>query len=94
MKKFFNALTHSDFWMNFGACAILAVFVATLLAHLSVGVVAPAILGGFFTGLFCGLGKEYGYSRATGEAWNWTNVVAYVLGTLIGCQIGWGAMFI
>lgn len=96
MKKFFtnlkNALTSSDFWMHVFMCGIVAVFVATILVHLSIGVPAPAILGSFFAGVFCGLGKEYGDYRAKDNTWSWTDVIGDVLGAAIGCQIGWAAL--
>lgn len=44
------------------------------------------IVGGMFT-LGLGLGKEYGDKNATGNHWCWWDILADVIGILIGCGL-------
>lgn len=94
MKKMFEVLKSKDFYMHIFMCAIVAVIIATVLVHLSVGRPAPAIVGAFMGTVACGLGKEFGDSRAPGNKWSWTDVTADVIGAAIGAQMGWAALAI
>ena len=89
-----KVLKRGDFWLHAGACGIVAVFVSMILVHVSAGNGLPAVLGGGMAGFFCGLGKEYGDSRSPGNRWSWLDILGDIVGSAIGCQIGWAALLI
>ena len=47
----------------------------------------PSYLCGFLFSLGLGLGKEYGDSKASGNKWDWWDILADVLGALAGVGI-------
>lgn len=69
--------------LHFLAC--LTATVITGLATFKLGM-WPSIIAGSLFALGLGLGKEYGDSKASGNKWDWWDIVADVLG--IGAGIG------
>lgn len=59
--------------LHCGVCAI---------ASLVVGLIDPLAGAAFAIGL--GLGKEYGDSKARGNKWDWLDIAADAVGTMIG----------
>lgn len=91
----------SDKLLHMGVCAMVAVTTIAALAIVSstsaslngcpemYAACRPAIaLGGLFSALSIGVGKEYGDSKAQDNKWSWGDVIADVAGGLIGTLIG------
>lgn len=68
------------------ACMLCAFVVSAIIAHTTI-TSTPAIVGGWLAGMFLGVGKEFGDSRASGNAWSWRDFLFDVLGSSVGC---WG----
>lgn len=66
------------------ACLLCAFCVSAFIAHFTT-IPTPAILGGFFSGFFLGVGKEFGDSRATDNYWSWSDTIYNIIGAAIGC---------
>lgn len=66
------------------ACLFCSLCVSTFIAHFTT-VPVPAILGGFFSGLFLGIGKEFADSRVSGNFWSWNDMIYNIIGSIIGC---------
>ena len=94
MKKFLSIIKSADFRLHLFVCFIIAVAVSTIVAHTSVGNPLPAILAGFFSAIFAGIGKEYGDSRAEGNTWSWPDIFADFIGAAVGSMIGFVALLI
>lgn len=90
----FDFLKRENFWYHAVVCLAIAAVVAMVLAHTCVGNGVTPVLGGLSAGVAAGLGKEYGDSKAEGNHWCWTDVLADVLGSMVGCQLGWVALLI
>lgn len=90
----FDFLKRVDFWLRAAACFMIAAAVAMVLADTCLGNGVTPVLGGFAAGIAAGLGKEYGHSKAEGNRWSWTGVLADVFGSVVGCQLGWAALLI
>lgn len=74
----------NDKLLHLGAC-----FVATVVACLCtifLGKVSAIICGALFA-LGLGLGKEYGDSKASGNKWDWLDILADVVGILLGVWV-------
>lgn len=75
-------------------CGLLAaVIVSVILAHACAGRPLAAILGGFFAALFLGVGKEYG-DRASGNRFDWGDILATAAGGAAGSMCGFAALAI
>lgn len=70
------------------ACLLCAFVVSAILAHTTTEP-TPAIVGGWLSGMFLGIGKEFGDSRASGNAWSWRDFLFDFIGSSIGC---WGGL--
>lgn len=68
------------------ACMLCAFVVSAFLAHTTKDS-APCIAGGFLSAMMLGIGKEFGDSRASGNAWSWSDMFYNFVGSAIGC---WG----
>lgn len=79
--------------LHVAACLFCALCVSAFVAHFTTDP-TPAILGGFFSGLFLGVGKEYGDSRAGGNCWSWKDMVFNLIGSVIGSMGGFVAYLI
>ena len=44
--------------------------------------------------LACGIGKEYGDSKAHGNTWSWPDLAADAAGAFVGCFAGFVALLI
>jgi len=69
-----------DKWMHAGVC-----FAATALSFLGMKLFfpfAPSVTACWLLPAGLGLGKEYGDSKATGNAWSWEDIVADGAGIL------------
>lgn len=69
------------------ACLLCAFCVSAILAHFTL-TPASAIVGGWCSGVMLGVGKEYGDSRASGNAWSWSDMLYNLIGATIGCLGG------
>ena len=75
------------------ACAVIAFAIASVVANTCV-LVFPSCMAGFLGGIACGAGKEYGDSKAKGNAWSWSDMLYDVIGAAIGCLGGLVALLI
>lgn len=82
MKKIDN-----DKLAHFLVCFAVAGIIATLVA-IAGALSFPACVAGFLGSSACGMGKEYGDSRAPGNAWSWGDLAADVAGAAVGCLFG------
>ena len=63
----------------------IAVMIALWLAGVKGTDVYPAVLlSGFLGGLAAGVGKEYGDECAAGNYWDWKDIAADCIGSLVG----------
>ena len=63
----------------------IAVMIALWLAGVKGTDVYPAVLlSGFLGGLAAGVGKEYGDECAEGNQWDWQDIFADAIGSLVG----------
>lgn len=74
-------------------CAIVAAAIATLVACTGAPPL-PSCTAGFLGATACGLGKEYGDSKAYGNTWSWPDIAADVAGAVIGSLVGFVALLI
>ena len=75
--------------LHFLACSISTVAVSLATSGFGMW---PSILCGALFALGLGLGKEYGDSKASGNKWDWWDIVADLAGILAGSGIlilGW-----
>lgn len=54
----------------------------------------PSCMAGFLGATACGLGKEFGDSRAHGNTWSWPDIAADMIGAAVGCLVGFVALLI
>lgn len=66
------------------ACLFCAFVVSAILAHTTTEP-TPCIVGGWLSGMFLGVGKEFGDSRASGNSWSWGDMFYNFIGSSIGC---------
>lgn len=78
-------LKFEDF-LHIIACMLCAFVVSAIIAHTTTEP-TPAIVGGWLSGMFLGVGKEFGDSRATGNSWSWRDMFCNFIGSSVGC---WG----
>lgn len=74
-------------------CAIVAVVIATLVACTC----APPLsscTAGLLGATACGLGKEYGDSKAYGNTWSWPDIAADMAGAVVGSLLVFVALLI
>lgn len=72
---------------HFTACAILSFSVAAVESCLGAQF-HNAWLAGFIAGIAIGVGKEYGDKCAEGNDWDWLDIVADSVGSIVGCSLG------
>lgn len=65
------------------ACMFCAFCVSAIIAHTTT-TPTPAIVGGWLAGMFLGVGKEFGDSRANGNSWSWRDFLFDFIGATIG----------
>lgn len=70
------------------ACLLCAFVVSAIIAHATTEP-TPAIVGGWLAGMFLGVGKEFGDSRASGNSWSWGDMLYNLIGATAGC---WGGL--
>lgn len=70
------------------ACMLCAFCVSAIIAHTTTSP-TPAIVGGWLAAMFLGVGKEFGDSRASGNAWSWSDIFYDFIGSSMGC---WGGL--
>ncbi len=75
------------------ASFVIAMIVSAFYAHTSASV-AICIVSGFLVSMAAGLGKEFGDSRATGNAWCWNDMMWNLIGALLGCPFGFAKLLI
>lgn len=74
---------------SFGVAALIATLIANTGAN-----TLGACLSGFLGGMACGLGKEYGDSKAQGNKWSWKDIGWDAVGAVVGCLSGFVAELI
>jgi len=82
-----------DKWQHFTVCVIVAAIIATIVAN-TCALSFPSCVAGFLGATACGIGKEYGDSRAHGNTWSWDDIVADVAGAAVGCLAGFVSLLI
>lgn len=69
-------------------CCAACSFIITAILTLVSTTVWPALLGGFLAGMCLGIGKEYGDHKAEGNQWCWKDILADLVGAVIGSPLG------
>lgn len=82
-----------DKWQHFIVCLIVAAIIATIVAN-TCALPLSSCTAGFLGATACGLGKEYGDSKAYGNTWSWPDVLADIAGAAVGCLAGFVALLI
>lgn len=77
----------SDKVQHFVVCGLLAFVMATFLSLLS-GDYICGVVSGFVTGIAAGLGKEYGDEQCENNQWDWLDIMADAIGSLMGSTVG------
>lgn len=78
---------------HFIVCLIVAAIIATIVAN-TCALPFPSCTAGFLGATACGIGKEYGDSRAHGNIWSWPDLAADIAGAMAGCLAGLVALLI
>lgn len=68
-------------------CLIVAILVAVLFSIISSSYIS--VLSGFVAALFFAFGKEIGDYSNPESKWDWYDLLAGLIGALVGSQIGW-----
>lgn len=82
-----------DKWQHFIVCIIVAAIIATIVAN-TCALPLPSCMAGFLGATACGIGKEYGDSKAHGNTWSWSDLAADIAGAVVGCLAGFVALLI
>ncbi len=88
--KLFNG---GESLLHMFVCFVVAMVVAAIYAHTS-ATVTICVVSGFLVSMAAGLGKEFGDSRATGNAWCWNDMLWNLIGALSGCLFGFVKLLI
>ncbi len=80
-----------DKLQHFLVCLIVAAIIATIVANTCA---LPSCMAGFLGATACGIGKEYGDSKAHGNIWSWPDLAADITGAVVGCLAGFVALLI
>jgi hypothetical protein len=72
---------------HFTACAIVS-FTASAAEAAMGAQYHNAWLAGFVAGMAIGVGKEYGDKCAIGNKWDWSDIGADTIGSVIGATLG------
>lgn len=83
----------NDKWQHFIVCLILAAVIAAIVAN-TCALVFPSCMAGFLGAAACGIGKEYGDSKAHGNLWSWPDLAVDLAGAVIGSLAGFVALLI
>lgn len=78
---------HSDKIKHFGACAVVSLIASATESALGARYL-NAWLAGFIAGIAIGVGKEYGDKCAIGNRWDWADIGADALGSVVGASLG------
>ena len=87
MKIAKDKLQHFFFFL------IVAAIIATIVAN-TCALTFPSCMAGFLGATACGIGKEYGDSKAHGNIWSWPDLAADIAGAVVGCLAGFVALLI
>ena len=82
-----------DKLQHFIVCIIIAAVIAVIVAN-TCALAFPSCMAGFLGALACGIGKEYGDSKAHGNTWSWPDLAADAAGAFVGCFAGVVALLI
>lgn len=82
-----------DKLQHFIVCIIIAAVIAVIVAN-TCALAFPSCMAGFLGALACGIGKEYGDSKAHGNTWSWPDLTADAAGAFVGCFAGFVALLI
>lgn len=72
---------------HFAACAVVSLIGSAIEAGMG-ATYLPSLLAGFLAGVAIGVGKEYGDHCAASNHWDWADIGADVIGSLIGAALG------
>ena len=73
-----------DKWLHFGVCTLIALIVGVLIGLINI---YAGALAGLASALSAGIAKEYGDSKAHGNCWSWGDILADVIGAIVGAGI-------
>lgn len=76
----------SDKKQHFCACGLIGAMTSLFGIAMSISPL-PCLVFGFLCAMSCGIGKEYGDSKAAGNFWDWYDVLADGVGALTGSGI-------
>ena len=74
-----------DKLQHFIVCIIIAAVIAVIVAN-TCALAFPSCMAGFLGALACGIGKEYGDSKAHGNTWSWPDLAADAAGASEGSE--------
>lgn len=72
---------------HFCACAVVSCTTAAIESLSGVGM-GCAFIAGLIAGVAIGVGKEYGDHCADGNKWDWEDIAADSLGSIVGAIVG------
>lgn len=78
---------HSDKIKHFAACAIISFATSAFESALGARYL-NSWLAGYIAGMAIGVGKEYGDKCAVGNRWDWADIGADALGSVVGASLG------
>lgn len=73
--------------LHFSACAAVSITTASIESLSGVGLFG-SFIAGLIAGVAIGVGKEYGDRCAEGNKWDWEDIAADSLGSIVGSCIG------
>ena len=76
--------------LHFAYCMLIALFVTTLIGALSNWYCGT--ISGLLTAMGCGVGKEYGDNANPYNKWDWYDLLADLLGSIVGVLLGLAAL--
>ena len=68
---------------HFVACATIACVASFVMAVLGVTYL-PCVVASFMVAMSCAVGKEFGDMRAVGNRWDWRDIIADLMGAILG----------
>lgn len=72
---------------HFAVCLLVAA-TAAIIESVCDAAYSQAFLAGMIAGITIGVGKEYGDKCAIGNRWDWSDIAADALGTILGAGLG------
>lgn len=78
---------NQDHYKHFGVCLAVAFSAASIEAGCGATLI-QSFVAGMIAGGAIGVGKEYGDKCAPGNKWDWSDISADMVGSVIGAAVG------